>query len=93
MTDSFTSLTKEISTLNDMCKGSVMRDHQWCGAFKVRLMVCFKCPRYHRLLQYEGRTLRQLRLALKLWWNNFKGSYALLNSPNAMQFPKPAFHV
>jgi hypothetical protein len=28
MTDSFTSLTKEISTLNDMCKGSVMRDHQ-----------------------------------------------------------------
>lgn len=27
MTDSFTSLTKEISTLNDMCKGSGMRDH------------------------------------------------------------------
>lgn len=27
MTDSFTSLTKEISTLNDMCKGSGVRDH------------------------------------------------------------------
>ena len=28
MTDSFTSLTKEICTLNDMCKGSAVRDHQ-----------------------------------------------------------------
>ncbi|PNF18473.1 hypothetical protein B7P43_G09011 [Cryptotermes secundus] len=28
MTDSFTSLTKEICTLNDMCKASGMRDHQ-----------------------------------------------------------------
>lgn len=28
MTDSFTSLTKEICTLNDMCKGSGVRDHQ-----------------------------------------------------------------
>lgn len=28
MTDSFTSLTKEICTLNDMCKGSTVRDQQ-----------------------------------------------------------------
>jgi hypothetical protein len=28
MSDSFTSLTKEICTLNDMCKGSGVRDHQ-----------------------------------------------------------------
>jgi hypothetical protein len=28
MTDSFTSLTKEICTLNDMCKGSAVQDHQ-----------------------------------------------------------------